>query len=870
MIDRSQSTATKKRDPPEWLKKAAERANVSGLMAAWTNKKSSLDPPSPRRDSSNETPHEKPNSYIYQQNGYSQMKTPSNPIYPQNGYYTFDSIPPTQHNAYNSIPPGHPQIPYPRNQFQAPYRKYGREQDLNQLNYAHPNPTLQHLPQHSSNRAQLQRQDVNDRVSLENYPSLRQPGIYEGNLQQPFYRTQTSSAERPVRPRYDQYVQPDNQYQYRHFLDGQRPDATSTPQSYTMSSSDRNHSMSSSSYQLSEQTSHAMNYSSRYEPPQPSFTYQYGQPLPHIDDTQLGRSSPSQVNPIQHAERSHGHRVRFQLDTHEISPVESSVPTLTGIIEIPLAQQDGHPPMVHPHHQNAKVVLPHLAYSQPYLPVGHNPQSHQLDVVEHQQAWPSPEAYLGNVVTQHPASSSIENRIPPTLQKVHQEILASRRKKDSKLKVHPNLGRKVVQNLEMVAERSLDELDLLRPELLDQEEVVSLRSHRTLNGSHRKYGGLNTDHNQKIPIATQSYSDKPRTHVSPDNLGVYDHSQDSPDDHTSSYSPSETDNSSDYETSDDCSSSKSRNLTHRFGKSERSIQLHSRPSIQQNLEKRKKRKRSSSGSTRYNECSSEKTDNNTDYRTSRRRKKARIDPELLSESESELSTVDEFSGDDQSVRYISDDLNDGRVAPEQRPYTPKLPKITKPLSFFADNVIIPPNVYTDRISYRCKPAKNVKSPKVHQAATKKPSGDLFNNNKKKVRFSNLSQDSIPGEEIEGFSDEQEEDDLEIDRQDQLMENEQTEKSQTAQSMIRTNSRKAEKRWLKKWQDGERLSTVDEEEDVDEDDEVEVDGNLISVDDKDGDHPNLIVVQVMVQQEQEEDQFWGKGGELGFKVWRDGY
>ncbi|WWC64808.1 uncharacterized protein I303_107422 [Kwoniella dejecticola CBS 10117] len=199
---------------------------------------------------------------------------------------------------------------------------------------------------------------------------------------------------------------------------------------------------------------------------------------------------------------------------------------------------------------------------------------------------------------------------------------------------------------------------------------------------------------------------------------------------------------------------------------------------------------------------------------------------------------------------------------------------TQPLSALAENVVIPLDLRSNVSGTTSKRRGGRKSSQHPGAAQMNGSAKQRTNPfiaRKRPRYLSPTNAEAP-EDIQGFSDEdlsmdmEEDDQVEMDQSySQAVVNDKAAKMTLNMDGDMERKKGAERRWLSKFDERERLSTVDEEEEGEEGEKDQQDHETNA---KDGLPHN--VASARTQEEEEQAKFWGDGGELGFKVWRDVY
>ncbi|KAK6909118.1 hypothetical protein I203_103133 [Kwoniella mangroviensis CBS 8507] len=434
----------------------------------------------------------------------------------------------------------------------------------------------------------------------------------------------------------------------------------------------------------------------------------------------------------------------------------------------------------------------------------------------------------------HEQAANINSAPPAGLQEAHEEIVqlrkAKRQKKSSQSGKAQRLSEKVVNDLERIADGTVDELDLLRPEMLRLDDQPQGDSSMASDHTHL----LSHPQNPREKYHHRS----PHTHDDLRNQEVRHRSRSHHDDYYTDDTETNTDDDS-YTSDNSLSSTEDDDAyipsAHSHGSRGSS---HSHRSISSSHSQRIK------GSTKRRRTTS-KT-HRRKYGSQRRKRARYTHPSFIRYERLGDTTEDSSDTSDQTQERYDPDVdvdNDEDMEEDPLPPRQKVPRPVKPLSAIADTVRLPPTTKTSKPKSTTRGQANMMA-QVRKARV--PITDTGKRRKRNVRIPSPVQ-TVLGEDIEVFSDDEDEeqDDDEV-MQDDIDE-------------IQTNKVKARGRWLRDYEERDRLSTV-EEENEEQEDKTEAHG---------GDtHREYDGVQV--DERTEEDKFWGDGGDLGFKIWRDGY
>ncbi|WWC91920.1 uncharacterized protein L201_006872 [Kwoniella dendrophila CBS 6074] len=786
---------TKAAPPPAWLQAAAARSDVTGLMGAYAKKNQAK-----AAAQAEEELYAK-----YQQNHNSfRESTPSLNSHP---YHHQQYIPYNQHDYIPSLQ----QQGFRRNSQTSLPLTYsqvdGREK------YHHP---IQYQPQ----------------TSPSFQPSFQQ--AQHNNQQQPFDHSLYPSSNRST-----QFLLPRQSNNFLQPFNGYLPDATSTPQHNISRSQVGNHISSDAT--------------DSQEPFYPSSTSSYvGNTILQNHPHHAEHPDPTvqrHPNYVQQSSqtRDNGHRVRFQPvpQYFEISPAESSVPTLQGTANGPPFMNSVPTQGVHQTYQDLQSHVPH--YNQAQLAHSHQ-TSNQVN-----PDWVPQVSVQNNALP-----VGLDNGLPPQLQRVHQDIVALRQGKRRKQEEdqrrpfeHKSLSKAVIEDLEKIADETVDELDLLRPELLsieDEMKNATIGPDYMSQSSKRKRSNHDPNSHSQHNNSTYHHNGQDYQDSSTDDC-------DSPDTDTSSSSPASMTDDETYFPSTPNSSSmrpyRSKPPKHGIkGRGQKRRRLtYQAPKY---LQDHSTNKRVRFGDIGYRSAD----DIEIDYDTDEDEEEEEIDEVDTSMDPEDYDDYEDYEEYDESMEGLP-------VSGMERE-----PKPVKPLSTFADNVIIPSNLINNNDNVKRQAKSNAK--KSQNKTDTRRNTNPFTNKKRKFRALSNSQIDAPGEEIEGFSDEDEDELMENWENDEIVlshpENQnQQQQQQQAQHSNQSQQRGSNRKWLKSYEDQDKLSTVEEEDEGDIDIQDFI--NHTAYNEKDQkDRPE----KKHIGQEQEQVQFWGNGGELGFRIWRDAY
>ncbi|WWD03939.1 hypothetical protein V865_001997 [Kwoniella europaea PYCC6329] len=849
---------------PSWLKLAADKSDVTGLMAAYA-RRHEVESSKPQEDNYISEARRRGDSF----HGLPPAPTPS--LLPQQlpyhqyqenniGYGASNQTRTDVHQGQPNIllhpSQAHQQHQYPENQ-----------QPLH-VHQPRPHPTLPQQPfQHDPDLTQQNSFSFQDRYPLYNnqlvsddqrcyidqstarYPALPSTSSYPGTASnihpqswqnggdETHHSTQAISSFQP--------------------FDGYTSDATSTPQRdnkffnvphYPSSESSHsqqpfypesggsaldhhhgaNHSIPGPPYKAQQYPTTSMNIpqyqqmSNQEQYSQTSSTQQFYNPEP--DHMVLPGNPYYQTSPTSQilTPKNGEHHVRFR-STPEVFhlPPPQSHADLSGNI------QDGSGMTPTSSHQVRQIL--HDIHSQYQNQLAHpQPSPGWTDTTS--TKWYEP------VSDSLPAHGQAANRSapPPGLQQAHEEIVklrkAKRQREFSQSGEPRRLSVKVVNDLERIADETVDGLDLLRPDMLNLEDQphgdISMSSDHTHLSSHPQTPEERCQHRSPH---TQNHrwsrnnSRRPHSHHDKYYTDDTEIGADS-DSYTSDTTPSTTEDDDAY-----CPSTHSResggpyrshhsdssNYSQRTKlstKRRRTTSKHHRRKYGSQRRKRARYTHSPSGRyERFEDTTKDSTDtsNQTDER---------YDPDV---------DVD-----------IDEDMEEDPLPPRQ-----KIPKPVKPLSAIANTVRLPPTTKTS------KPKSTTRGQASMMAQVRKaqvPITDTGKRRKRNIRIPSPAQ-TVLGEDIEVFSNDEDEEQAD----DEII--------QDYIDEIQTNTVKARGRWLRDYEERDRLSTV-EEENEEQEDKTEAHGG-----DTHREHDG-----VQVDERTEEDKFWGEGGDLGFKIWRDGY
>ncbi|WVW86381.1 hypothetical protein I302_108427 [Kwoniella bestiolae CBS 10118] len=841
---------------PEWLRLAAERSDVSGLMAGYP-RRHEVQASDDRQDSPSHQSVSGGSSFNDPPNMSNQLPYNQNPQLDrghnmEQGYtinaYT-DVHPRYDHNNL-STNGGNDQLDQLPPQYQQARQQY--QHSNNYRPRAPPQPSLK-LPYQPTSNSFPNQNPIYLHSNNNQWYNHTEP-----NQAQPASSSFNTLMENNPHPQWQDNVGPTYDAGHRGMhqnslpiqpFDGHTPDATSTPQRDSRFYNNKNNYPSSDYSQGQQPPYQDLRQNHRPQGNQPSYpfmpnipqgnqqgpTQQYFPQAPPVNITPSHQAGPA------FTPRQNEPQVRFR-STPEVFHLPTpgstvpSVPTAAsgaGMTPIPSRQVQQTYREIHAQDPNR------LTYARP--PPSTSTWNSQMQSFQYTDSSGQPGS----------TGEGMYNETPPAkLQQAHKDIVDLKKRKKLKNKSsnsdHPQrLSKKVVQTLESMADSTYDELDLLRPDMLSLEDgggdmsMAPVDTHRSLHSSSTKRNSPRFE--------TSHLHGSRQVQITDHHAHRYRH--DSTDDSETETSTDISDSSLSSSEEDDTYLPSSPHTAHsrRSGKSSHSRRSDSsRHSAK--TSRGKKRGRSSRKRARH-----QKTYDH------RRRKRARSDRPAErypvsddSDSESEQDDQDEYGALDDE-RYDHDrehDLNMEEDQDQDRDRSPprereieRIPKPVKPLSAFANTVNIPP---VSRVS--TKRRSNANTHLGTNANTRRK-------NKRISRYPFPAQTEKLGDEIEGFSDE-----------DQDMEAEEDIEMGDVQPQVnnkrgRGRSGRSENRWLRTFEEGERLSTV-EEEDEEENEETQ-EGNEEG--DGDGGEKGL-----RVEERTEEDLFWGDGGELGFKIWRDGY
>ncbi|WVQ66698.1 uncharacterized protein L199_004887 [Kwoniella botswanensis] len=434
----------------------------------------------------------------------------------------------------------------------------------------------------------------------------------------------------------------------------------------------------------------------------------------------------------------------------------------------------------------------------------------------------------------HEQAANIDSAPPAGLQQAHEEIVklrkAKRQKKSSQSGKAQRLSAKVVNDLERIADETVDELDLLRRDMLSLDDqpqgVISMASDHTHLSAHPSSPRERCLHRSS---RTQNHGWRPNTYHPP-------HSH-----HDEYYTDdTETGTDGDSYTSDNFLSSMEDDdayipSAHSHGSRGYSRSHHSDSSSHSQRTKRSSKRRRTTSKYHRRKYGSQ------------RRKRPRYTHSPSGRYERfEDTTEDSTDTSDQThERYDPDvdiDIDEDMEVDHPLPQRQKVPKPVKPLSAIANTVRLP---HTTKSS-KPKPTTRRQANVITQVRKAQVPITNATRRKRNIRIPSPAQ-TVLGEDIEEFSDDQDE------------EQDDDEVIQDDTDEIQTNKVKARGRWLRDYEERDRLSTV-EEENEEQEDKTEAHGG-----DSHREHDG-----VQLDERTEEDKFWGEGGDLGFKIWRDGY
>ncbi|WWC95165.1 hypothetical protein V866_002019 [Kwoniella sp. B9012] len=853
------------RQTPSWLKLAAEKSDVTGLMAAYA-RRHEVESSKPQEDNYISEARRRGDSF----HGLPPAPTPS-PLPQQSPYHHYhenDIGYGASNQTRTDVHQGQPIILlHPPQAYQQ--HQYPENQQFLHVHQLRAQPTLSQQPfQHDPDLTQQNSFSFQDRYPLHNnqlvpddqryyidqniarYPALpsisAQPGTASNILPQSWqnggnktlHSTQSISSFQP--------------------FDGYTPDATSTPQRdnrflkaphYPSSGSshsqqpfypesggsarDRphgaNHSIPDPLYKAQQYPTTSTNIL-QYQPmsnqeqySQTSSAQQFCNPGPdHMDfpgnPYYLASSTIHILRP-----KNGEPQVRFQ-NTPEIFhlPPPQLHADLSGSI------QDGSGITPIPSHQVRQTY--HDIHSQYQNQLTH-PQPAPMWTDNTSGKWYRP---VSAPLTVHEQAANSDSAPPPGLQQAHEEIVklrkAKRQRELSQSGEPRRLSVKVVNDLERIADETVDGLDLVRPDMLSlddqpQGDISMSSGHTHLSSQFQTPQERSRHRSPHTQNQGWSRNNSRRPHSHHDKYYTDDtETETDSDSYTSDNTPSSTEDDDAYRPSTHSGESGGPYRSHHSDCSNYS----------QRTKKSTKRRRTTSKNHRRKYGS-------------QRRKRAKYTHRPSGRYERfEDTTEDGTDTSDQTdERYDPDvgvDINED-MEEDPLPQRQKVPKPVKPLSAIANTVRLP---LTTEIF---KPKSTTRGQANMMAQVRKaqvPTTDRGKRRKRNVRIPSPAQ-TVLGEDIEVFSDEEDE------------EQDDDEVIQDDTDEIQINKVKARGRWLRDYEERDRLSTV-EEENEEQEDRTEAYGG-----DTHREHDGA-----QVDERTEEDKFWGEGGDLGFKIWRDGY